>query len=294
MSIAREPFFQFIALGALIWSGVQYWTVHHDRYSIYLGPSERQRIAASYFLQFGSMPTAEQLGALIDRYVREEIVLREGLALNLDKGDEIVRRRIIQKFEFLETDLAVIGPPEQMVLERWFEQNAIRYLTPKRVAFSHVYFTADKDGEAATKARASEVLRRLRGMHTSHASDLGDAFPGPSDVGALALDEATRVFGQSELSEQLFKLPIGRWEGPYRSGYGWHLVYITGHLQPHLPQLVEVRERVLSDYLDEQRHIVNERAFEKLRAQYTVSYDAVGKVMIPAKANVIPASSGTD
>jgi hypothetical protein len=276
-SIAHEPFFQFIVLGVLIWGGVEYWNAHHNRYTIHLGPAERQRIAASYVQQFGQSPTPGQLQGLIDRYIREEIFFREGLALNLDKNDEIVRRRITQKYEFLQTDIAVPNAPVSGVLERWFEQNQLRYLMPERVAFSQVYFSADQEGEEAAKARALELLKELRGMHASRASHLGDAFPGPSDVGALAPKEAARLFGASELSEQLFRLPVGQWAGPYRSGYGWHLVYVMRHLPPMLPLLTEVHGRLLADYLEEQRRILNARTFEKLRAQYRIRDDAEGR-----------------
>jgi peptidyl-prolyl cis-trans isomerase C len=270
MFIAREPFFQFIVLGVLIWGGVEYWNVHHDRYTIQVGSAERQRIAATYQRQFGQLPTPIQLRGLIGRYVREEISLREGLALHLEKDDEIVRRRIVQKYDFLKTDLGVPDSPGSSELERWYEQNKLRYLTPQRVAFAHIYFSPDRAGDAAAKTRALKVLKRLRLTGVSRAADFGDAFPGPSDVGALAPDEAVRLFGQSELSEQLFKAPEGQWAGPYRSGYGRHLIYVTGHSRPVLPPLGEIRERVLTDYMDEQRRLWNDQAYEELRARYTV------------------------
>src|ERR1700683_839394 len=108
---AHEPLFQFIVLGALIYGGVEYWSPHHDRHTIYFGSAERQRIATTYLQQFGQLPTRQPLRGLIDRYIREEIFLREGRALNLEKDDEIVRRRIVQKYEFLLADLAVPGSP---------------------------------------------------------------------------------------------------------------------------------------------------------------------------------------
>src|SRR5688572_24512472 len=101
----REPFFQFLVLGCLIWAAVEYSSADRDRYLIDVGPVERQRIADTYAQQFGKPPTGEQLKDLIERYIREEIYWREGLSLKLDQGDEIVRRRIVQKYEFLQTNL---------------------------------------------------------------------------------------------------------------------------------------------------------------------------------------------
>src|SRR6266568_3399987 len=128
----HEPLFHFILLGLLIWGGGEYLNAHHDRYTIHVGSTDCQRIATTYLRQFGQAPSPEQFQGLIDRYIREEIFLREGLALGLDKDDEIVRRRIVQKYEFLQTDLAVPDSPGARVLEHWFEQNKLRYMSPDR------------------------------------------------------------------------------------------------------------------------------------------------------------------
>jgi len=270
----REPFFQFLALGFLIWTGAEYIEAHNERYVIHVGSAEKQRLAITYQQQFNQAPTAEQLRALIDRYTKEEIFLREGLALHLDKGDEIVRRRIAQKYEFIQQDLGVADDPEPAALERWFESHKQQYLTPRRVAFAHVYFSSDRDGPAEAYARAQKVLKTLQSAEQTRAPALGDQFPGPSDVGALAPEEAGRLFGESDFSTKLFKLPVGRWSGPFRSGYGWHLVYVTHYQAPVLPSFEEVKAKVLADYQDEQRRLLNAQSYEKLRAKYKVVGDS--------------------
>jgi peptidyl-prolyl cis-trans isomerase C len=272
----HEPLFHFVLLGLLMWAGAIYVGHRDDRYIIDVGPARRQRIADNYRNQYGQNLTANQLRGLVGRYVREEVFLREGLALHLDKEDEIVRRRVVQKYEFLQTDLATPASPRPGVLERWFEENKARYLSPGRVAFAHIYFSPDHGGDTTARARALNVLKKLRQSDLSRAPTLGDPFPGPSDVGALAPDEAIRLFGDSELSRELFKAPVGQWAGPDRSGYGWHLIYVTGHSPPALPPLADIRDQVLADYMDEQRRILNEQAYEKLRARYTVRDDGAG------------------
>jgi peptidyl-prolyl cis-trans isomerase C len=272
---AHEPFVQFLLLGLLIWGGLEYLSAERDRYVIQIGATERQRIADTYARQFGQPPTGEQLAGLIERYVREEIYWREGLALRLDQDDEIVRRRIVQKYEFLQTDLGVTDPPGDGVLQQWFEQHLASYLNPQRIAFTHVYFSMDRDGEQAARARAIGVLKEVRARGAARAADQGDPFPGPTDVSALAPEEAGRLFGQSPLTEALFELPVGQWSGPLRSGYGWHLVYIMSRSPPRLPLLADIRERVLTDYQDEQRRLSDARRFEALKARYTIRADEV-------------------
>jgi peptidyl-prolyl cis-trans isomerase C len=273
VTVLREPLFQFVVIGLLMAVAVHHWNAGDGRYTIHMGAAERRHIAASYRQQFGQAPTPAQLEELISRYVREEIFVREAQALHLDKNDEIVRRRMVQKYEFLQSDLAVPKIPGAEVLQTWFDQHKARYLTPERVAFTQIYFSIDSQGQEAAKSRASKVLARLRNTQVSRAPELGDAFPGPADAGDLAPADAARLFGRSELSERLFTLPAGQWAGPYRSGYGWHLVYVSRHSAPSLPPSSAIHERVMADYLEEQRRVLNERSFDALRAKYRVVND---------------------
>jgi peptidyl-prolyl cis-trans isomerase C len=270
--IFHEPLFHFLVLGLVIWFGSDFWKAHFDRYTIKIGLADRERIATNYSRQFGQPPTKDQLQQLLDRAVREEIYLREGKALQLEVNDEIVRRRIVQKYEFLQTDVTVPDAPKVGQLRRWFEQNRSRYLKPERVSFSHVFFSVDRFGETAARERAVQTLAKLQTMHVARAADRGDAFPGPSAVGSLAPDEGRRLFGESEFTRALFHLPLDRWSGPYRSGYGWHLIYLTDKSPSILPAFEEIKDRVLVDYLEERRRDMNARAFERLRAKYTVRY----------------------
>ncbi|MCZ6589404.1 MAG: hypothetical protein O7B24_15825, partial [Alphaproteobacteria bacterium] len=43
----------------------------------------------------------EQLQSLIDDYVREEALYREAISLGLDANDYIIKRRMIQKIDFI-------------------------------------------------------------------------------------------------------------------------------------------------------------------------------------------------
>jgi hypothetical protein len=244
-----------------------------ERYAIHVSPAQRQRLALAYQQQYAQRPTGEELQQLLDRYVTEEIFVREGLALHLDRDDEIVRRRIAQKFQFLQTDLSVPQDPAPGVLEDWFRRNQPRYMTPVRVSFVQIYFSPDRDGEARAQVRAVNALSRLHHAPGARVPELGDAFPAPGTAVALERDAVERLFGKSELSEALFAAPMAQWLGPIRSGYGWHLIYLTER-KPSQPAVLDnVRSRVLADYLEEQRESLNAQAVVQLRAKYTIIRD---------------------
>lgn len=242
----------------------------HDRHVIRLDKDVRQQIARHYQQQFGAPPDAARLAVLIQQYVRDEIFLREALALHLDQDDEIVRRRLVQKFEFLQAGNAPEQAPTDETLARWFAAHRGQYQTPATVAFMQRYFSPDQDGETSARRRALAVLRQLGAPAPASEQTAGDAFPGPASAGDLSLREAQRIFGECELTAQLFSAPIGAWRGPFRSGYGWHLVYISARQPAADAKLADIRPRVLADYLAEQRQAVADRAYEALRARYVI------------------------
>jgi peptidyl-prolyl cis-trans isomerase C len=269
----REPFVHFLMIGLAVSAGIHYWQSLDERFTIHVDTAERELLESKYQQQYGERPNPGQIEALIAAYVREEIFVREAVALHLDQDDEIIRRRLAQKYEFLRTDLGVAELPDADTLAHWYAVNRQRYLLPPRVALSQVYFAVDAARPEAARQRALGVEVRLRQSQAVRAPELGDAFPGPTEERGLTPNQAVQLFGDSELSDALFRLPPGIWSGPYRSGYGWHLVYLTERLPESLPSLPEVRDRVIADYLDERRAAADAERFAMLRTQYHVRLD---------------------
>lgn len=264
--LVREPFFHFLILGALIYGISQ---VQISRPEIRIGADQIQRMVATYQKQYGSPPSDRQLKALVDAHLREEIFYREGLALHLDRDDEIVRRRIAQKYEFLQQDLARLKEPTEADLQAFFQQNRTQYASPVRISFTHIYFSPDQGGDAQARSRAEQVLKSLS-PEVARAPERGDRFPELYDYAALGPVEATRLFGESNFTQAIFNVPLRQWTRPIRSGYGWHLVRLTAREPARVPPLVEVRDRVLADWTAQQRQRMNAAAFELLKKQYII------------------------
>ncbi len=269
--LLREPILHFTVMGLALFIAVSFVEQHSTRHRIAIGAGEVERIKIAYTQQFGGMPTPEQMDSLIDRYIQEEIFFREGLALGLDRDDEIVRRRVAQKFEFLQQDLVLPEEPDVAALRAYFDQNAARYAEPARVSFSQIYFSADRSGDAEARARAITVSARLDAVAPSPA--LGDPFPGQSEVTALSAEELSRLFGQSPIVGAAFGAPVGQWSGPYRSGYGWHLILVTARTPAQRSTFEAVQDRVVADYSGERGRALNESAYAELRRTYHISIE---------------------
>jgi peptidyl-prolyl cis-trans isomerase C len=270
--LAREPFLHFLLLGAALFAGLG--AVHRlratERHRIDVGEAELRGLAARWAQQYGSPPSRQQLDALVQSHVREEILYREGLALGLDQDDEIVRRRLAQKMEFLLQDRAVLRLPDDAALCTFYQGHADRYRIPPRATFTHVFFSTDRDGEAAER-RAERALAVLRAGEADRAPELGDRFPYLYDHAGVSPAEVTRLFGETPFAAAVLTAPVGAWVGPLRSGYGWHLLHVSERAAPRLPPLEELTEQVRGDLAAEERARANAAAFERLRAGYSVS-----------------------
>ncbi len=265
--VLADPFVHFIVLGALIYLAARLVSSDAAPTPINVDP---QRLAQTYEQQYGRAPAADDLRALVDRYVQEEIYFREGLALGLQTDDEIVRRRVVQKYEFLQQDNALIAEPDQAALRAYFDKHADAYLVKARVSFTHVYFESNGADDSAVLARAEQVKTRLRNSDIERAPQSGDRFPELYDYSELGPDELSRLFGRYPIAADLLQAPVGEWSGPYRSGYGWHLVRVGHRQAAHVANFDEVRERVRDDFIAAERRARADAALGALRRKYVI------------------------
>jgi parvulin-like peptidyl-prolyl isomerase len=271
--LVAEPLVHFLVAGLILFVAGQVYQSQTNLHRIVITPAHVNQLANDYALQFGERPDAPTLDALVRRDIHDEILFRQGLALKLDQGDEIVRRRIVQKMQFLLQDLHPPAEPTPAALEAYYAAHAAKYETPTRVSFSHIYFSSDRGGDAAAKARAEAVLRSLpRGV--TRAPDRGDPFPDLYDFSAYEPEQIYRLFGHSPFSEAALQAPAGRWVGPFRSGYGWHLLFVDDRQAAQRPPLSGVRDQVRSDFLQAAQDKANADAFARLARDYTVVGDA--------------------
>jgi hypothetical protein len=97
----------------------------------------------------------------------------------------------------------------------------------------------------------------------------GDPTLLPDGMQRATADDISRTFGQ-EFADRLAAAPVGEWSGPYASGYGLHLVYITQHVPASGVVLADVRDAVEREWLAEQRRAANERFYQAMRERYSI------------------------
>jgi hypothetical protein len=280
----KEPLLHFLAIGALIFGLFTLVSDEKDVISknkIIITAAGIERLSNNWAIKWRRPPTEIELQGLIESHIKEEVYYREALALGLDQDDTILRRRLMQKMEFLSNDLAELNQPDEAALNKYFLDNQEKYELPPRISFTHIYFSLDKRG-AKVFEDAKSVLS---GLDALSAPEKGDSFMMQYDFVQETPFEVERLFGKS-FAEQLLKSEINTWQGPIESGYGLHLVRISEKIDARMPELASVIDKVRTDFMFKQRQNLNKEIYEKFKERYEIVIEEM-----PKKSGMVKAIS---
>ncbi len=165
MKILREPLIHFLVTGAALF--ILFSSVNRGQSGsgaadteIVVSEGRIHSITQKFTKVWQRPPTNRELEGLIQAYIREEVLYREALAMGLDVGDEVVRRRMAQKLEFLSEDVMSLLEPTDVELRSYYESYKEEFRRETHVTFQHVYLNSDKRGESTW--RDAEPLRENR------------------------------------------------------------------------------------------------------------------------------------
>ena len=116
--------------------------------------------------------------------------------------------------------------------------------------------------------------RVLQAGNATRDPDRGDRFADRYDFASVDPAAVRRLFGDSAFADDLFRAPLHRWSGPYRSGFGWHLVYVDDRVAARIRPLDEVREQVRADAMAAVRQRRSTEAFDDVARKYTITRSA--------------------
>ena len=286
--VARDPLVHFIVLGCVMFGAYQALQPDTDRVGppteIRLTVDDLAQLVIGFEAQWNRPPTQTEFNAVLEDRVRQDILYREALALGLDKEDTIVKRRMAQKMQFLAEDVAAAREPTDEELRAWLKDNSGLFAMPARVSFRHVYFSPDRRG-AEARADAAEALGALeaRPLLVSATPFSGDPFMYQDYYGERPVPAIARDFGP-EFAQAVAALPPGSWQGPVRSGYGWHLVYVEAVVPGRVPDFGEIANEVKTAWLGQRKAEAWRETYGEMRARYTI--------LLPVAADEEAAVSG--
>jgi hypothetical protein len=214
---------------------------------------------------------------LITDYVSDEVLYREALALGLDENDELIRRRLIQKLDFVTRSfLANTTMISEAELQAYFSAHIDEYGIDPSVTFTHVYFDGRKHGADRAVVLAKETLDQLNSNRVPFemASRYGDRFHFHRNYVDRTPEYIESHFGL-HMAAQVFDLSpsTDRWRGPFVSPYGAHLVMVTRISPNRVPALEEVADLVWEDARRAKIDDAREAAHEKWISRYRIRHD---------------------
>ena len=244
------------------------------------------RTALLNFIQFRTrsfdLETAEQqlesfsdteIQYLVEDLVREEALAREARALGLDRNDYVIKRRLVQKLDYIARGFADAAfEVTEQDLESYFDENKADFYIEPRITFTHVFFGNDEHGGVGAAERAAAALLRVRedSAGFSDARNYGERFLYGLNFADRSRSLIESQFGTA-ITESLFSgdVPVGEWAGPFESEHGAHIVLVANLMPGREPTLDEVRPQVTQQAT---RALVEQQA-EEATAQIVQRYD---------------------
>ncbi len=271
-ALLREPLLHFLLLGVALFAVSRFVKPATDRTApsrqIVLTLDDLRQLQIGFAAQWQRPPSQQEMLALIENRIKEEILYREALAMGLDKDDTIVRRRMAQKMEFLAEDVSAAHEPTSEELKTWFAKNTAMFTQPARVTFRHLYYSPDRRGRNAW-SDAKVALGKLVGKPAGWpgAAALGDPFMFQDYLADRTPDQVAKDFGPP-FAKTLFVQEPGVWTGPIESGYGWHLVFVDSLTPERTSSFEEVEPDVKTAWLASRKAEAWDKAYRAMRAKY--------------------------
>lgn len=234
----REPLLHFVLLGGALFAVDHAVNGGADDARVIVVDAAVDQEALKVFREArGREPNEDELYALRRVWLDNEVLYREGLALQMDKGDKAIKDRVIFKALSM-INAGIKRPPfDDALLRSWFEQNRIRYDEPARYDFEEAVLDGDAS-EAAAAAFAAAL----------NAGTPGDAKAGLRIFKARPHPTIVQSYG-IEFAQALAALPAGSWRA-LRHGDGWRVVRLDATTPAKQASFDALRGVVLQDWTD--------------------------------------------
>ncbi len=269
--ILHVVFFGF-ALAILLLLLVGPPTSGEDSKRVVITDSDIDQLRISWMRRWMREPTPEELRGQLEAFVREEVLYREALARGYDKDDMVVRRAMQQKMNFLGQSQVSNEEPTDAEIEAYFALRREQYRMPAVTSFAHIYFNADMRGEQ-TITDAEAALKKLAdvGPELRIISRYGDRFLLQNYYVEQSEGDIRAVFG-ADFAAALQQIPANKWQGPIRSGYGYHLVYVYSRAESSVPDWQSIRQKIVQDMTYEARNAAQELFYTEILRNYQIIY----------------------
>ncbi len=261
---AREPLLHFLVLGAGVFAvNAALAPEVEDERVIVLTDERRQELAERFEEARGRPPSPDELGELLEDWIAQEMLYREGLALGMDRDDVVIRNQVVRKMAYFYRSLAEVETPDDATLRAYLDDNRDRYAQPARFDFVHIF--VPKDAPDA-KAQIEDLQAKAEAGADPHR--LGVRFSKGRRFRRRTVDAMTKVF-DAQFAEAVTEAPVDQWVLT-QSKHGWHAVRVNERHPARPAEFDRLREQLVADYTREREQAHAREAVEELRERYRV------------------------
>jgi len=264
--IVKEPLVHFLLIGGMIFAAYSTFddtpTVP-NRQQIVITQADLTALSAQFESVWKRKPRPQELNTMTEEMIRDRVLVNAALELGMDQGDTVINRRLRQKMEFFAASIAEAIEPEDGELEAFYQENFQNYQIPPKFALEQFYL-----GDQATPGIVEAALMALKNGTDPEQFRHPSLLPEQVEMTTMRILDGS--FGQG-FAASLVPLAIGEWAGPIRSGYGQHLVRLTGKIPAVHPTLEQVADKVFPDWQSSKRQEVLEQYYQSLRQGFEVT-----------------------
>jgi hypothetical protein len=254
----REPLLHFVLIGAVLFGLDALFASKADDPTTIVIDAEVDKEARQVFESSrGRPPNDQELQALRQVWLDNEVLYREGLAMGLDKGDKSIRDRVI--FKALNVvDAGTKRPPyDDKTLQEWFEKNRARYDEPARYDFQEAVLVGEP-AESAVRAFVSAL----------NAGKAPDAEAGLRVFTNRPHGNLVQSYGE-EFAAALESSTQGEWRA-IQNGNTWRAMRLESVSAARPANFEELRGVVLQDWTDATMAEQRSAAVRALAGKYTI------------------------
>ena len=255
----REPLTHFIVLGALIFVADYFLlSVRGDPQEIVITKETYDQARGAFVAGMKREPSAAELKVLTDRWVDNEVLFREGLALGMDRGDQAMKDRVV--FKVLTATQSGLALPkiDEAGLRQWFESRRDQYDLPVRLSFEEAVLSASD----STPDKLKKFVTALNAQQTPELEGSLRIFkdrPRPSLV---------QSYGAA-FADALAKQTLGTWV-VLESQEGYRPVRLTELTPGRAVSYEEMRERVYTDWKEITSSDLTKNAIREIAKKYRI------------------------
>ncbi len=270
-ALLKQPLVQFLLIGAVIFAADRLtFGREDDPRRIVIDDARFEELRGVFRDNQGRDATGEEMDSMIIKWTQNEVLYREARLMGLDKGDEMIRQRLILKLRNVLFNRVAPAALEEAELRDWVEQNRARYDKPETFDFEQFLVGEDQDEAEALASTlgagspGAEEASRLREFFSRPAANLAAVFGAEDTVRLLESDDQQWV--------------------AVTSPQGWHLARVTGRHPGQRVAFEAIRARAAEDY----KAISTQRQLNEALTAIADRYDIRMEISAPAAAPGAP------